>query len=89
MLVYNLLVTFVALIAATLDALHLPSITALPTILGINLDTTLVEAVGYFTSFVSSFWPIRDLFIGVLFYISYLSITRIALRLALGARSPQ
>ena len=83
------MLAIVALIGAVLDALHLPVVTALPSILGIDLDGYLVEAAGYFWSFVAAFWPIHDLFIGVLFYLAYLVIVRVALRLALGHRAPQ
>lgn len=88
MIFYNLFLGFVVLIGAVLNALHLPLITALPSVLGVDVDGSMVLGMGYFYTFVSAFWPIHDLFVAVIFYVGYLAI-KISLRLALGHRAPQ
>lgn len=65
----------------------LPSITMLPTIGGVDVDTYLVQAVGFFYSFTSAFWPIGDLYQGVMVYVGYLTI-KMVLKFIIGHRAP-
>lgn len=70
------------------DAIHLPKVMALPTIMGVNLDSSLQTAVGTFIDVTSAFWPLHDLFVAALFYIGYLVLKNLALRFILGNRAP-
>lgn len=65
----------------------LPTVTTLPQILGVDVDTYLVQAVGYFYSVTSAIWPLYDLFQGVLFWVGYL-VLKMVLRFFLGHRAP-
>lgn len=65
----------------------LPSITALPTILGYNTDSAMLQGVGSFQSFSASIWPLRDLFVAALFWVGYLSL-KLIVRVFLGSRAP-
>ena len=65
----------------------LPTVTALPTVNGTNLDTMLVDMVGYFNNFIQSFWMIGDVWYGALFLLSYY-VLKMVLKLLLGARAP-
>ena len=70
------------------DALGwLPIVTALPTVHGIDLDTTLIQMVSYFNSFIDSFWMIGDVWYGALFLLLYYILKNIVLRLILGSRA--
>lgn len=65
----------------------LPTVSALPTILGYNTDAALVQAVGSFNSLIQSIWPLRDLFVAAMFWMGYLAL-KMMLRFLLGSRAP-
>ena len=67
----------------------LPQVTALPTVLGIDIDTQLSQGMGMFYTFAEVVWPVKDVFYGMLALLAYYGIKTIALRFLLGARAPQ
>lgn len=85
MIFISILQFVVAILAALLS--WLPNVSSLPTVLGVDVDANMINAMSYFYSATDSFWPVRDLFIGVLFYTTYLGIKLLA-RLMLGHRAP-
>jgi hypothetical protein len=85
-MIFYFVLLFITSILTTIFS-WLPTVTTLPTINGINVDTSLVEAVGMFHAYVTSIWVLGDLFEGVIFYVSYLAI-KMALRFFLGHRAP-
>lgn len=80
---------FVAsLITSVLDALHLPKITVLPQILGVDVDSTLINGVSIAHSVFVLLWPLADMFAGALFLLGYFVLKNLALRFFLGNRAP-
>lgn len=77
-------------ISSVLNAVFsfLPTVTTLPTIFGINMDAQLVGAVGVLNDIGQYYWPIRDLFVGVIFFLTY-RVIMLVLRFFLGHRAPQ
>lgn len=65
----------------------LPTVTTLPTVIGINVDALLVQAVSGFTALAASMWPLRDLFIAMMVWYSY-KVLLLLIKLFLGARAP-
>ena len=60
---------------------------SLPSIGGYNLDSALVGGVAMFQTYADSVWPIRDVFIGFGFMLTYYTIKMI-LKFFLGHRAP-
>ena len=82
--------SYVALfIISILDLLasSLPTVTVLPTIDGVNLDTTVSQAVAYFHTITATMWYLGDVWTAALILLSYYSI-KMLLRLVLGNRAP-
>jgi hypothetical protein len=71
-----------------LTILHLQPVTALPQVLGIDIDGTMVNGVSLAHNFFTLFWPIGDMLIGTLVIVGYLILKNIALRTFLGHRTP-
>ncbi len=86
MIWYYLILFITTLLTAVFS--WLPTVATLPQILGVDVDTYLVQAVGYFYAFINAFWVLGDLFGAVLFYIGYLAL-KMVLRFILGHRAPQ
>ena len=68
-------------------ASSLPSVTTLPTVDGVNLDSTVSQAVAYFHTITTTMWYLGDVWTGALILLSYYSI-KMLLRLVLGNRAP-
>jgi hypothetical protein len=66
----------------------LPTVTTLPTIFGINLDAQLTGAVGVLNDIGTYYWPIRDLFVAVAFFLTY-RVIMLVIRFFIGHRAPQ
>ena len=66
----------------------LPDVVTLPTIVGYDIDTALVNGMGYVKSFFGTFWFMTVMFEGFLFLMGYYVI-KMTLRLLLGNRIPQ
>lgn len=77
----------ITLFGIILTELHIPVITALPTIVGVNLDTTMQQAVSYFHELTITMWYLGDVWTGALLLMGYYAL-KMALRLLLGARAP-
>lgn len=65
----------------------LPSVTSLPAIGGYDIDTALVNGMGYTRTFFETFWPLSIVFDGFLVLMLYFVI-KIVIRFFLGHRSP-
>lgn len=65
----------------------LPTVTTLPTIFGIDIDAQLTAAVGVLNDIGTYYWPIRDLFIAVGFFLTY-KLLMLVIKLFLGSRAP-
>lgn len=65
----------------------LPNVTALPTILGVNLDTTFSNGMGYFNRLVQIFPPLGSVMIAASTYLAF-KLLMILLKLVLGHRVP-
>ena len=81
-LVLNILVDMLSLLFYAFD----PIIT-LPTIFGVDIDTNLVNAVGWLNRIMETLWPLEVLMYGFLFLLGYYS-TKLLLKLFLGSRTP-
>ena len=86
MIFYYILLFVTSLLTAVFD--WLPKITTLPSVLGVDVDTALVQAVGYFHGVAGNMWPLMPPFIGGLVWIGYLVTKNIVIRIFLGGRAP-
>ena len=88
-MIWTYLLLFIAtMLTQLLTALHLPRVSNLPEILGIDVDTTMTQGVSIAHSFFVLFWPLTDMLIGALFIVGYLALKNIVLRTFLGHRAP-
>ena len=85
-MIINLLINLVALIAASMFS-WLPVVTTLPTIVGFDIDTTLVQGVGWLKTFTAAAWPLQIVFQGLLALLVYYG-AKMGLKLILGSRAP-
>lgn len=65
----------------------MPVVSTLPVLFGVDIDTALVQGVGGFYRFTTTFWMFGDLLLGVLFLMGYY-LTKTILRIFLGSRVP-
>jgi len=65
----------------------LPTVSVLPTIGGFDIDTYLVQGVGYFKTYSNAVWPVHDVFLGFLALLSWYTLKMI-LKFVLGHRAP-
>lgn len=65
----------------------LPIVNKLPNIVGYDIDTALVNGVGYTQTFMQTFWPLEIMFQGFLVLMGYYGIKMIV-RFFLGHRAP-
>lgn len=85
-MIINLLVnTFVEVVGAIFQ--FFPAIDTLPTIGGYDIDTALVGGMGVLRTFMVSFWPLQDMFLGFLALLAYFGI-KVLGRFLLGHRFP-
>ena len=70
------------------ELFHIPVITTLPTILGVDIDTALVQGVGALYSYANVVWPIKDVFLGLIFGLLPYYAIKLGLKLFLGSRTP-
>lgn len=82
MLILNVFVLFLGAIF-----IWLPQVTTLPTIIGFDIDSAFVTAVGQFKTLMVTFWPWYYMFLGMLVLLGYYSIKQV-LRFFLGSRAP-
>ena len=80
---------FVQIVATILNAIvsWLPSVTTLPTIGGVDIDTALVQGVGQTYGFANAIWVIHDVLIGAAVIWGYYAI-KLVVRLVIGHRAP-
>lgn len=77
----------ITLLGIILSELHIPQITALPTINGVDMDATISQAVQYFHTITVSMWYLGDVWSGALILLGYYTL-KMALRFLLGQRAP-
>ncbi len=65
----------------------LPDVTALPTFLGVNLDTIFSTGMGYFNRIVYFFPPLASILTAALVYLG-IKLTLTLLKMVLGHRAP-
>lgn len=65
----------------------LPQVTTLPTIMGYDIDTALVNGVGMLNTWLNAFWPMQYLIGGFLVLMGYYGL-KMLLRFILGHRAP-
>jgi hypothetical protein len=65
----------------------LPQITTLPPIGGYDIDTALVNGVGFFYTYANAVWPVEVAFQGFLFLMGYY-LLKMLLKFFLGHRAP-
>jgi hypothetical protein len=66
----------------------LPKVETLPQILGVDIDTQLVNGVALFYYVSDVIWPMRDVFLGAMVLLGYYAI-KMVLRFFFGHRAPQ
>lgn len=66
---------------------NLPQVSVLPTVNGVDLDTTLQQAVAYFHTITQTMWYLGDVWTGALILLGYYSL-KMLLRFVLGNRAP-
>lgn len=67
MIWYYLITFFSNILAAVLEAFHVPKITTLP----LGMDDTVVQAFGYYNSFMEKFPPVQIFFQAFLWYMGF------------------
>lgn len=88
-MIWTYLLLFIAtMLTNLLSLLHLQRVDALPDILGIDVDGTLVSGVSLAHTFFTVFWPVYYMFIGALFILGYVGLKNLVLRFFLGNRAP-
>ncbi len=85
-MISNLLINFVLMILGAVFS-WLPIVTRLPTIVGFDIDSALVTGVGQLNVFLTTFWPIKYMFLGFLFILGYYAVKMIVV-FFLGHRAP-
>lgn len=85
-MILNLLLNAVIVILGVMF-IWLPNVYTLPSIIGYDIDSALVNAIGIFNSFATSFWVLIPVLQGFLFILAYYTI-KFGVRLFLGSRSP-
>ncbi len=86
MIISKLLETVLILLSVLLS--WLPTITTLPPMFGVDIDSALVSGMGVFNAITASFWPIADAFSAFLFLMGYYGLKNLLLRFFLGHRAP-
>lgn len=81
-LILNIIIMFVGALF-----FWLPEITALPTIVGYDIDTALVNGVGNLNVWLNAFWPLKYMIGGFLALMFYYGIKMVLIFL-LGHRAP-
>ncbi len=76
---------FIILIGAVLS--WLPVVTKLPAVNGYDIDTALVQGMGFFYSVETNIWPLGIVFAGFIFLIGYYTL-KMVLKFFLGHRAP-
>jgi hypothetical protein len=85
MLVTLLLNLIVAIIGAVFS--NFPVVTTLPTIVGYDIDSALVNGVGYVYTYIDAFWYLKLILEGFFVLTTYYAL-KISLRFILGSRTP-
>ncbi len=65
----------------------LPEVKTLPNIGGFDVDTALVNGMGYTHQFMATFWPLEVMFQGFLVLMAYYSL-KMVVKIFLGHRTP-
>jgi hypothetical protein len=85
-MIFNFLINFVILLfGAVFDVL--PHVRTIPVILGVDIDSVLVNGVGYINGFVTPIWPLRYMLDGA-FVILFYHALKLSLQVMLGSRAP-
>ena len=79
---FNLIVIIIGSIFSLL-----PTVTTLPTINGVDVDSAMVVAMGELHTFTTAFWPLAIMFNGFLFIMAYYAF-KVGLRFIIGHRAP-
>jgi len=88
-MIWTYLILFLlSALTQVLTVLHLQHVDNLPQILGVDVDSLMINGVSLAHSFFVLFWVIGDMFIGALVITSYLLLKNVALRMFLGHRTP-
>ncbi len=66
----------------------LPKVTVLPTIFGVDIEAIMTTFIGYYMGVAVLIWPMYDLYQGAVYMLTYYAVSRLALRMFLGSRSP-
>lgn len=85
-MIFNLIINFVLLLIGLVFSI-LPTVTLLPPILGVDIDTELVNGIGMMNSFFEAFWVLGYLVAGGLAIASY-HISKRLLTFIFGSRTP-
>lgn len=64
----------------------LPEVLTIPTIVGYDIDTALVNGIGQLNTFLDAMWPIKIMFGGFLVIMGYYFV-KMVLKLFLGSRT--
>ena len=85
-MITTLLINSILLLFTTLFSL-LPQVNTLPTVIGFDIDATMVTAISTYNTFAQVVWPLHYLLLGFLTIVGY-EVTKIIVRAILGHRSP-
>jgi hypothetical protein len=85
-MIINLLVNFIVLVFGALFSFF-PVVLKLPTVFGFDIDTAMAAGMGSLNTFMTSFWPIKYMFMGFLAIMAYYGLKMIVTFL-LGHRAP-
>lgn len=64
----------------------LPKITTIPSIIGVDIDGQLTSGMSLFYTFIHTFWPIGDVFYGLIALLIYYAI-KMSVKFFLGHRT--
>lgn len=85
-MIFNFLLNiFVGILSIIFQGL--PKITTLPTVVGFDLDSALVQGVGYLNTIFTVYWYLKDMFYGALVIFIYYGV-KMVLKAVLGSRTP-
>lgn len=88
-MIWTYLMLFIlSAITQMLQSLNLQKVDKLPEILGVDIDTALVNGVSLAHTVFTVFWPLAIMLGGALFLLAYFVLKNIALRTFLGYRAP-
>ncbi len=87
-MIWYYFVTFITTLLTVVFSTLLDKVTALPTILSVDVDTFLRTLLGFFFSFADLIWPLLDIYQGALYLMLYYIGSRIILKMFLGSRAP-